>query len=106
MYTLTPEEKQLNFLISEEEKMIETLKKQLKAKIKELDTEIVNDNENLFGERKSEPDNVVFLFSERVNTSQRDKVLQPIKNALKKAEIELVKLKSKKETLAKTGLLF
>jgi len=39
------------------------------------------------------------LFLER-------KVLQPIKNALKKAEIELIKLKSKKETLVKTGLLF
>ena len=106
MHTPTPEEKQLNFLIEEQQKNIEVIKRNLKAKTKELDTAIMNDNENLFGERKSEPDNVVFLFSERVNTSQRDKIIQPIKNALKTAENELIKLQSKKDTLTSTGTLF
>ena len=106
MQPLTPEEKQLNFLIETEIKTIETIKKSLKAKTKELDTEILNDNENLFGKRKSEPENTFFLFSERVKQSERDKVLKPIKNALKTAENELRKLQLQKDTLKSTGTLF
>ncbi len=106
MRTTSPEEKQLNFQIENQLKHIETLRKSLKAKTKELDTAILNDNENLFGERKSEPENVVFLFSERVKPSERDKILQPLKNALKTAENELINLQSKKNNLATTGTLF
>ena len=101
-----PEIQQLNFQINNASKKIELLEKKLKSKIKELDNKIIADNENLFGERKSEPKNSVFLLSERVNISQREKVLEPIKNELKTAKNELYKLYAKKDNLETTLNIF
>lgn len=105
----TPEIKTLNFQITEAEQKIEAIKKQLKSKTKELDTKIIEDNADLFGERKSEPKEQAFLFSERVNTSQRNKVIDPIKSSLKTAENDLQKLIILKSNITKigvTGILF
>ena len=102
----SPEEKQLSNQIAEVSARIEVLKKSLKSKIKDLDKAISNDNANLFGERNSEPESVIILFSERVDTTQRNKVLEPIKTALFNAENELKKLHGKKENLTQTGTLF
>jgi hypothetical protein len=100
----TPEIKTLNFQIAEAEQKIVLIKKQLKSKIKELDTKINDDNADLFGERKSEPKEQVFLFSERVNPLQRDKVINPIKSSLKTAENELQKLINLKSNINQIGI--
>ncbi len=105
----TPEIKTLNFQIAETEQKIEAIKKQLKSKIKDLDTKILEDNADLFGDRKSEPAKQSFLFSERFNTSQRNKVIDPIKLSLKTSEIELSKLLNLKTNINQieiTGRLF
>jgi len=105
----TPELKTLSHQIEIAEQKVESIRKHLKVKTKELDTKIIEDNENLFGERKSEPDNVIFLFSERVNTSQRDIVLNPIKTSLETAENDLkrlLNLKSNSSQIETTGELF
>ncbi|MGZ9736577.1 hypothetical protein [Flavobacterium sp. GNP002] len=102
----TPEQKTLEGQITETSKKIELLKKQLKAKTKEIDTRIEEDNADLFGSRKSEATEQTFLFSERVKVSERDKVLNPIKLSLKTAETELLKLTELQNKLPNTGKLF
>lgn len=105
----TPEIKTLNFQIEEITKKIDAIKKQLKAKTKELDLKIKDDNADLFGGRKSEDTDQVFLFSERVNISERDKVLGPLKFSIKTAEIELTRLLNLKSNINQinvTGQLF
>jgi hypothetical protein len=104
MATTTPEEKTLNFQIAEAEKNMATIRKFLRAKTKELDLKIVQDNADIFGERKSEPQGTIFLFSERVEISQRDKVLIPIKVSLTQVENELKKLILTKENLFNIGV--
>jgi predicted membrane chloride channel (bestrophin family) len=106
MKTQSPEEKILSIQIAECSAKIDALKKHLKTKTKEIDKKILQDNANLFGERASEPQEVNLLFSERVDTSQRNKVLNPIKALLYAAENELKNLQNKKETMPKTGILF
>lgn len=102
----SPEEKQLEIQKIELQNKILALKKSLKAKAKELDQEILNDDLNLFGERNSDTPQAFLLFSERVNASKRDKVLEPIKTAILNAENEIKALNNKKETMTKTGNLF
>ena len=101
-----PEHKELNLQISNVTTRIKILETKLKSKIKELDSKIKADNENLFGERESEPNNTAFLFSERVNISQRAKVLEPLKNELKTAKNELSNLYAKKNNIEVTASLF
>jgi uncharacterized protein (DUF3084 family) len=101
-----PEYKELNSQISNTTARIKILEKNLKSKIKELDSKIKADNDNLFGERESEPKNTAFLFSERVNISQRAKVLEPLKNELKTAKNELSNLYAKKNNIEVTASLF
>lgn len=105
----TPEIKMLNFQIEEINKKIDSIKKLLKSKTKELDLKIKDDNADLFGGRKSEDTDQVFLFSERVNISERDKVIGPLKLSIKTAEIEatrLLNLKSNINQISVTEKLF
>lgn len=101
-----PEAITLSKQIEEAESLINSIKKQLKVKSKELDKIISDDTADLFGERKSEPTGTQILFSERVNPKRREVILQPIKNSLKTAENELVNLLAKKDNLTTTGKLF
>ena len=78
----------------------------MKVKAKEIDKTISDDNADLFGERKSEPTEVQILFSERVNPSQKEIILQPIKSSLKTAEMSLKVLLEKKQNIPLTGKLF
>lgn len=80
--------------ISKAEDELKAAKSAFDKKRKELDTTIVNDQEDLFGGRKSTEGNTG-MFDERVDVSARDKIIEPYKVRYDKAVENLSSLKKK-----------
>lgn len=72
--------------VSEAEIKLEKAKAELKNKRKQLLETLLEDNENLFGEKKSSEGK---LFDEKADASKMDEALAPLIEKVKEAEIEL-----------------
>ena len=88
----TIQAKELEGLIEKKESEISASRTALENKAKELDKALMADQEDLFGERKSTTGG---MFDERADASQREKVLQPLKDILEKQTTELKDLQDK-----------
>lgn len=78
-----------------------TSKKALDAKRKELDKGIVDDREDLFGERKST--DAASLFDERVDLNAREETLAPFKQRYENAQKDFAKQTAKVKELQDKG---
>ena len=96
----SPEERQLDQKITEAQNSVSKAKTALQNKSKKLDESIVEDQDDLFGERASKTKNN--LFDERVDLSQRENATSKERQALKDAQAELKRLKDAKENLKET----
>ena len=96
----SPEERQLEQKITEAQNSVSKAKTALQNKSKKLDESIVEDQDDLFGERASKTENN--LFDERVDLSQRENATSKERQALKDAQAELKRLKDAKENLKET----
>ena len=96
----SPEEKQLEQKITEAQNSVSKAKTALENKSKKLDASIVEDQDDLFGERKSKTEDS--LFDERVDLSQRENATSKERQALKDAQAELKRLKDVKKNLKET----
>lgn len=76
-------------------------KKALDAKRKELDKGIVEDREDLFGERKST--DATSLFDERVDLNAREETLMPFKQRYENAQKDFAKQTAKVKELQDKG---
>jgi len=76
-------------------------KKALDAKRKELDKGIVDDREDLFGERKST--DATSLFDERVDLNAREETLAPFKQRYENAQKDFAKQTAKVKELQDKG---
>lgn len=76
-------------------------KKALDAKRKELDKGIIEDTEDLFGERKST--NAASLFDERVDLNAREEALAPFKQRYENAQKDFTKQAEKVKEIEDKG---
>jgi hypothetical protein len=96
----SPEERQLEQKITEAQNSVSKAKTALENKSKKLDASILEDQDDLFGERKSKTEDS--LFDERVDLSQRENATSQERQALKDAQEELKRLKDAKKNLKET----
>lgn len=104
----TPEIQEADKQIAEAEKAVQSAQTALDNKAKKLDKTIVEDQEDLFGDRKSAKENQ--LFDERVDISKREEATAAERKALQDAKDNLKALQEKKKALesgneASTGKL-
>ena len=95
----TPEIKEVNKQIEDANEKLRIAKDALDRKAKKLDKDLVNDAEDLFGERKTQNKNL--LFDERVEQSARDKATEKERQAVIDATNEIKKLNTIKDKLEK-----
>ena len=82
--------KEVDKKIEDARQKVRVAKDALDRKAKSLDKEMVKDQENLFGERKSSAE--AKLFDERVDAQAREKATETERNNIKTAQEELKKL--------------
>jgi len=92
---LTPEQKATTELLNAAKADYQAAKSSFDAKRKSLDKEILKDQSDLFGERKSTQEASNSLFDERVSQQGRDKAIEPYKARMLKAEAEVNRLQKK-----------
>ena len=95
----TPELKEVNSKLEKANEKLRIAKEALDRKAKSLDKELLKDNEDIFGERKTQNENK--LFDERVDGNARNKATEKERQAIKDAQKEvkdLTEAKSKIES--------
>lgn len=88
--TKSPELEQVEKNLEKANEKLRVAKEALDRKAKSLDKEVLKDNEDLFGDRKSQ--NANKLFDERVNPDSRNKATEKERQAIKEAQEEVKKL--------------
>lgn len=83
--------------IEEAENETRIAKEALDKKAKELDKGLLDDQEDLFGERKSQQNPT--MFDERATSEARDKAVAPFKNRYENAKDKVRKLKDQRDQL-------
>jgi hypothetical protein len=76
---------------------LQSAREALKNKGKALDKELIKDQEDIFGQRKSDNENL--LFNERVDADARNKATENERNEVKKASEALEKAKQAREDI-------
>lgn len=76
---------------------LQSAREALKNKGKALDKEIIKDQEDIFGQRKSDNENL--LFNERVDADARNKATENERNEVKKASEALEKARQAREDI-------
>ncbi len=89
--TETIRAKEINGLIEKANEELSAAENAFKSKAKELDKELLADQEDIFGERKTDGG----MFDERADATQRNKVLEPFKERINKSKEELADLQEK-----------
>jgi len=86
----TPELKEVNAKLEKANENLRIAKEALDRKAKLLDKELLKDNEDIFGERKSQNENK--LFDERVDVNARNKATKKERQSVKDAQDEIKNL--------------
>lgn len=95
----SPELKQVEKDLEKANNNLRTATEALDRKAKLLDKELLKDNEDLFGERKSQQEQK--LFDERVDSEARNKATEKERQAIKEAKEEVKKLTELKSKIEK-----
>jgi broad specificity phosphatase PhoE len=98
---VTPEQKAVAEQLQAAREELATATDAFKQKRKELDKDLQDDQEDLFGERKSQQESK--LFDERADPEARDKALKPFKDRMEKAKAEVERLEAKQKEYADKG---
>lgn len=97
----SPELQEADRQIAEAQEKVKSAEAALKNKAKVLDQSIVEDQKDVFGDRKSQQENKI--LDERVDIKERNKATEQERQAVEDAKQELQKLRNKKRELLASG---